>query len=37
MSLLALPIGLFLFAAIVIWADDKAIHKNTHDDMMHGH
>lgn len=37
MSLLALPIGLFLFAGIVIWLDDKAIHKNTHDNMTHGH
>ncbi len=37
MSYLVIPISLFLFAAIVIWFDDKDIHRNTHDDMMHGH
>ena len=37
MSLLVMVIALFLFAGIVIWLDDNAIHKNTHDDMMHKH
>lgn len=37
MSYIVLPISLYLLAAIIMWFDDNDIHRNTHDDMSHGH
>lgn len=28
---------LFVISALAIWSDDVVIHRNTRDDMLHGH